>query len=276
VHGLFGIIASGALRLSEVGFLNDRTELTFGFGRMKELLDHEIGIRADSLLEAVATTWTSRPSRPSADYEYFICSLSEKADSISQWQRYGGAGRGYCLGFDVAKLKDAFDDPITLNQMCYHHSAQQERLVSMTNDIRMWMADQAERAEPDQLLRDGADFLAGRLSWVALQCKNPQFEDEREWRLVLERPASGEDDGRFGATPPRIAFTPREDIVAPILYASPKAASGAATPKLPIRDVICGPRLEPELAVLATKRFLSNAGYCDVDVKMSDLHPVWR
>lgn len=89
------------------------------------------------------------------------------------------------------------------------------------------------------------------------QFKHPAFRDEREIRFIAGRIDGTEDGftpGRFGVVP-RLSLIPAGD--------GDREGALPTGQKLPIRSVTIGPtdRDERALAISATKRLLSSAGY---------------
>src|SRR5205085_12081442 len=91
VHGLMGIIESSRLRFGDAHFLNDRTERTYGLTVLKRVLDQ-------SALSHAAIEQIVRSLDPNINpLRLYLCAFSETTESISQWQRYGADGSGYCI-----------------------------------------------------------------------------------------------------------------------------------------------------------------------------------
>jgi hypothetical protein len=113
--------------------------------------------------------------------------------------------------------------------------------------------------------KEQLDYLTAAIRELAFEFKNPAFIDEREWRLTC---STFED-----APGHQLLFVPRADIIKPYLDTS--SLKTVAT-LLPIRSVLCGPKLEPRMALEATRQFLTSNGYGDVDVQTSELSKIWQ
>lgn len=269
-NGLFGILESRQFRFGDVGFLNDRTERTYS----KEVLDqvfHEesLGARPRGLVDTLRRHVLSARSSD----RLFICSFSETKESISQWQRYGADGTGYCLGFNTAALDEYFrPDMIQRVAMTYASGDQKDCLREpIQRAADMYQPQDAKRAPLDintrlserdipDIVRDVAD--------TALRIKNPYFEDEKEWRYFKRLHDNDLDswDQEFAVrgvyVKPFLRFPQREHL--------------ANFPRLPIVQVVCGPRLDVDIAIPAVERFLRKHGYVDVRAKQSTLATIWR
>src|SRR6266849_3777382 len=92
--GLFGLVTSGSLRFGDARFLNDSTEFVHGIDVAREVV-------AEALLETDGARILERTQHylsPELVFrQLWVFSLSETAESISQWQRYGADGYCYCV-----------------------------------------------------------------------------------------------------------------------------------------------------------------------------------
>jgi hypothetical protein len=116
VNGLWGITTSSQLRFGDARFLNDRTERTYGERLLEQVLEQEVASDPDRVVAKFRNLLRSLrwPDR------LYVCSFSGTAESLSQWQRYGADGAGYCLGFDGALLDELLDhDQISRHDMLY-------------------------------------------------------------------------------------------------------------------------------------------------------------
>lgn len=280
--GLHGIISSGVLRLTDVRFLNDRTERTYGSAIVSALLDDMV---REGDLNAKAVDPKHIGDKVAGERLY-VCSLTECSDSLSQWQRYAADGYGYCIGFSpieflplggtgtsdfrlpsLDRVSGVWDpltgktqrvyEPLTLRQMLYDASAQAEKTRRCVNDV-LSRVEPAEKAAP---------YLRLALDELEVQFKNPLFEDEREWRLIQQT----HDDSRK-----IVQFATKGPYVRP--YVESRAPIDQPRPRLPIKAIICGPRLDDDLAITAVKEFLVVNGHSvyEVQLRMSRLRGTWR
>lgn len=99
--GLEGIVKTSRLRLGDARFLNDRTERRYGFDLAIKICEERAAdVDPSSLIAAARSSLVGLPSISNL----YICSLSQRRDSVSQWQRYAAAGFGYCIGFDTRQF----------------------------------------------------------------------------------------------------------------------------------------------------------------------------
>lgn len=267
--GLIGILQSAKVRLSDTRFVNDKTELTFASSVI-----HDTLVRSDDDRQKLlaSTRILFFPGLAWRDHTIFACSMSETPDSISQWQRYGGDGHGYCIGFDaraLVRVLTVLDRRPTLHRMEYDKKRQQHAVRLAIEEFR--------RREPElakHFKKAGEDWrqyrrymLAIQLAEVAVTIKNPWFKDEKEWRLLLS--LDERDKYKY------VEMCSRGPYLRPYVDAAVQHTEGSAL--LPIRKIVCGPRLDEELAVQPIRELVRLKGYEEkVHVSQSSLAPVWR
>jgi len=267
--GLHGIITSGRIRLGDARFLNDRTEREYGVSLITEVLADELqsGDEGKHFL-----AFTAKYMRDRATRAVHVCSFSEVPTTISQWQRYGADGYGYCLGFSHASLRRLQNSSVELRKVIYRPSRQREIVRTRLRTLRAayeHASKNREESMPEYILvGTSAALSAAYLDGLALELKDPSFSDEREWRLIHRRLREGT---ATADAEPEIRFTARGNIVKPFVELELRP------PKLrpALSDVVCGPRLDGELAVATTACFLRSAGHM-VEPTWSELHKVWR
>jgi hypothetical protein len=100
--------------------------------------------------------------------------------------------------------------------------------------------------------------------------KNPFFEDEQEWRFfeTIEEDELDDSDSEE-------QFAVRSPYIKPFILL-PRKLKRASLRMLPVASVVCGPRLDPDVAVPTIQRYLRSLGYPDVKVEMSALASIWR
>lgn len=109
VHGLMGIMASGKLRVSNILYMNDASELDHGRRLFQKVLDE---LRSDpNELRGISSSLEGFLIRRNS-----ICafSMSEKEDDLPQWNAYSGGLGGFAIGFDVRSDVDVQVDKCSL------------------------------------------------------------------------------------------------------------------------------------------------------------------
>ena len=160
VSGLRGILDSGNIRATHLGFLNDLSE-----GRAA-LADED---------------WRARLEEADRQSPLFVASFCRhqephqmKNGLLSQWRGYAGEGGGYCVVFDEAALDDLVEAERRISP----------GLTILKKDIRYVAEGEPHPAD--------ADFLD-----LAAFVKSEVFREENEARIALAVPSRGPRPVRF-------------------------------------------------------------------------------
>ena len=243
-EGLKGIIEKNELWATSAYFLNDSSEIIYGYGVLKEVLDKSItnNVRPnDSLPLGIARNlrqWFGEDlqNRHVINPIYLAC-FCEEDNLLSQWRTYGQLG-GYSLGFnlpaDDLRTGQGFKPepnvytsiPVKIE---YDRSEQAKKCVSILDQL-LAIFDDPETARAlvtvsdhplvgySTILRVIADMLLEEI----LSFKNEAFRDEKEWRVVIrqrELTKQGTDDG--GKTPIPIYFRSSGGMLVPYVKLIP-------------------------------------------------------
>ena len=272
--GISGIIDKHEIWMSNTAFMNDTTEL--------KALEKATGIKgSDFTNAAVKEAWRSRNTWAEMN-NYYMASFSEKGDSLEQWRAYGN----FCIGFDAPKL---IKRRISLYECLYTEDA-----------IREWILAKEKIPEWDSLPDDEAqrNNAAYNLIYVAsMKCKDSHFSAEKEIRLVAischnwwfpNSPFMYEDDLPIHFRPHRsCGFVPylkffierkgnnrpqgTKETETQMKERKLKEEAAKQRELLPIKEVIVGPMAYQREAKTACEILLSERGYKDVSVTVSDI-----
>ena len=273
--GISGIVDKHEIWMSNTAFMNDTTEL--------KAMENATGIKdSDFTNDAVKEAWRSRNNWAEMN-NYYMASFSKKKDSLEQWRAYGN----FCIGFDAKSL--AVKRRIHLYECLYTEDA-----------IREWILAKEKTPEWDSLPDDEAqrNNAAYNLIYVAsMKCKDSHFSAEKEIRLVAischnwwfpNSPFMYEDDLPIHFRPHRLCgfvpylkfFIERKGNNRPqgtketeTQMKERKLIEEAAEQRglLPITEVIVGPMAHQNEAKTACEILLSERGYKDVRVAVSDI-----
>lgn len=265
--GFHGIVRSNRLRLGDAQFLNDRTERQYGIAIVMEVIADHLRQSQDHFLAITAYHLRRRETRT-----VHVCSFSEVPNSISQWQRYGADGYGYCLGFLPPVLKRLSSTDLQLQRVEYN-PARQRKLVRSTLEtlreaFRIASTSRDDSMPMEILISTSAVVAAIVFESLALRLKDSSFSDEREWRLIHTAPA----DGKQKPIAQGLEFAARGHFVKPFVEIE---TSRGSKHRSSLAAVVCGPRLDGSLSVATASYFLRATGHA-IDATWSELHKVWR
>jgi hypothetical protein len=272
------ILSSGKFWATEARFTSDPTEYVFLRKVVTEFLNSleprivSVGLDVNVLLELLKIHYEKGVLSPGFA-DVFIASFSTAEDLRSQWIAYGGeAYRGVSIAFDLGHLRPAseLDTSVTLAPCVYGKEKQEELILEPLNRFIEPLEDlQKERernyaikktwpivqsiwpdageppyaitraAEIRDLLVQGTKNMSRDLFVLASQFKNPKFEEEHEWRLVLPRNKK-KDSARL---PIKIRKDCWNSVQVEIPYVELELQAADAD-RLPIVRVIVGPRCD--------------------------------
>ncbi|MAL06949.1 MAG: hypothetical protein CMH36_09000 [Microbacterium sp.] len=249
--GLVGIVSSRRLWATSTKLLNDPTELAYGLDRISEWYR---GYQPSDGLPSVQTA-LQRVSVPEhrqrmvAESSVFVTSASHDHDSIGQWRAYA-ATSGYAIRFETRERLSVFPDKRRREQLvhdtpwatvAYDPERQQELIGLVVDGIQDPTNNVAslERSSSKPGYREAAFRLASdELLALAACIKPPQFEDEKEVRLIA-RLGRGEQP-LFRATARGVLPYAPVGIAHPY-DGDPHGKAPQATLQLPITEVRVGP-----------------------------------
>ena len=279
--GISGIIDKHEIWMSNTAFMNDTTEL--------KALENDAGIKDNDFTnDAVKKEWRRMTDRTGVNEmtqsDYYMASFSKKPDSLEQWRAYGN----FCIGFEAGKLA-IIRRKIFLYECLYTE-----------DELRKWILAKERIPEwnslPDDEQRDNAAY---NLVHVApMKYKNKHFSTEEEIRLVatsrhnwgyLNSPGTHEDDLPIHFRPHRLYGFPLPYLKFFIERKSNNRPQGTQETEtqmkerklneeaakqrelLPIAEVIVGPMAYQREAKTACEILLSERGYKQVTVRVSDI-----
>lgn len=187
--GLLGILNSRSLWATRIHYLNDSQEFWQAFNVADDELNRRVQRTTESKerekLEALRDEMESLLAVGTV-----VCSLSERADSLSQWRSYVGNQPGFALGFDFSDLQTLAERAGFELHRCIYDPKEQQRKIATLIDAVMATDfntspgyEDPERPRTIVILKRGGDYM-DKLQVTAPLIKHQAFEDEREWRLV--------------------------------------------------------------------------------------------
>lgn len=252
---LLGMFREKRIWATEVRYLNDSQEFAFAAELCEGILvKHEE--RNRSTAEGLLLTRLLSAHRDVRKFRVFAASFSELDDVLSQWRAYTPSTGGYAMGFSGEALQRGGGARLL---RCVYDRARQ---VSLYEELLKAALSAFRRLPEDQRSMDSPDaesvvtqYTEAFLILLAA-LKDPGFEEECEWRLVVHDSLHGRTEpefreGRGGIVPfIRLPFGPGE--VAP-----------------PVKRVVIGPTPHGDLARASVEGFLKQQADVNVEVVIS-------
>jgi len=255
------IVRSRSLYATDILYLNDVLEYRHARQLIANRIEERLSDPAE-ICERAALLWYLKMLNAAETEPVYVASFSEKADDISQWRGYVPAGKGICLGFDSAVLREAaysIGSAATpakrfgaLGKVIYVSDdggpSFDDFITSACRYLDIIDGDVVRAVAGEGLVNHGAPFY-----------KHSSFKDEAEWRVILWArpgfPSPLEVDSRMGAS----TLVP---------FARLRFAPNGATF---LKKVIIGPTPNMDLSVRATEGFLRSSGLETVSVTASQV-----
>ena len=270
--GLIGIVSSQRLWATNALYLNDASEISYGYGIICNYVRTTCERTEDSgygVFLQQAERMMDDPNGPSRDC-YVTC-FCESGDLLSQWRAYGSRGGGYAIGFSTPEIGMNFAAPpnFFLRKVIYESAKQEEvvgRVLRSTYEAYKSLTEGKPKDEAESIRVILWHFLQDHLHDLMLGFKHPGFAEEREWRLVEPFHAIERD-----AHLDRVKFRADASGIVPYVELDISPAAGVNTAKLPMNRVCLGPALHPALSKRAVTMMLSKNQYHFVEVEQSQV-----
>ena len=182
-QGLLGIVSSGAIWASDIGFLNDSQEVSFAQGQLqKEIEALQPGPSSDpKYLQSFETHRNAVLGHlRRRDFSTYVSCFCENGNVLSQWRAYA-TDHGYAIGMKSSYVETA------LNSLSGYFGS----LAPATYGIDGGAVKRAAAGVPGMTMsiynHPGmyADPGVRTLVSVLATMKHPDFAEEREWRVVV-------------------------------------------------------------------------------------------
>lgn len=264
-YGFQGIVERDQIWATEVRFMNDRSELTYGFELMLQVLAELKGSRprGDLMDHFEACCRNVDPIFSASGEMMFVTCFCEDGDLLSQWRAYGQMGAGYALGVDILAMPST---DVRLVKVDYDRE-KQRNLLRQVLDGGLAAMENA----PDEVVRPRS-FVPGRLAvsyetlgdmltanlWeYFVSMKDTAFREENEWRLVWTNPVWMSE----------VAYRVKGgSLLAPYVKVPLRPHRQTASP---VKEVVLGPGVSSRMSAMVTNHFLYENRHEEAKVKMS-------
>lgn len=259
-EGLIGIIKGNKLRASDIGFLNDISEFEYGRKMFKEAAEKYL--KADPRFEKLLKDCDYYDSYLKYS-NIFVVSLSENNDRLSQWRGYAESGLGYSLSFETRRMgmkipSEEHGSRFFLIPVIYDVDTQNNYLKEIFEALITEYLGFLEKFEKPFLEEGYWNWFIHRTIFPIVGFKSHHFEEEKEWRLVIDQDQS---NVGYEPLPLPLEFRASKNIVTPFVEVDISSNLGTLANKLPLKAVTCGPSLDQNRAVQGVKKLLYNFGF---------------
>jgi hypothetical protein len=264
VAGLIGILSSSSLWATNLRFMNDAEELAHSWRLMLEVLrEAKSKARSSAQVELIEEIESAVRSEWAGSPDFYAVSFTEDGDLLSQWRAYGSSGGGYAIGFDSARLvsvSSRHEQPNRILNRVIYDERTQLRVLRATADRMLDIFADVDPASAAITSARARLFAAlGEVVGFVFSFKDPAWVEEHEWRAVRTVPVDERDE---------IHFRPQGGI--PIPYVT-LAIGNDTHGRLPIREIVLGPRADIGTAARSVELLLTNHGYSGVEIGTSSV-----
>jgi hypothetical protein len=255
-EGLLGILKSGCLWATHFLGMNDVSEVQYARQLAHDILEKVGTTVADETLQCLEHVGRTLDAFDVVAPPYLVC-FCDHGNLLSQWREYGSRGDGFSISFDVPALVNGLTGRVAVYKVIYDRPQQENIMRTITERCCAALEKHGSKniKRASQLT---ATHLAGQLTIPLVMFKNPEFHEEREWRIVhfdglSENPLPTQyRSGRFGIVP----------------YKELGMAQGE---KLPITHIWQGPTADRTLAKHSVKMLVRDLGYAGVKIDVSEI-----
>lgn len=258
--GLNTILESGRIWASDLLYLAGSRETDYACDLVREQIRRRWN-RADALLNAFCEKASAALDPINWQRSIFAACFCENGDALGQWRAYAGPRGGYAVGLRTAALSGRY--AVSAMRRVVYDTERQQALIGGLLDraILLLRSPAARGSESMDLI---LEFLADHLTELIGCFKQPAFNEDREWRLLLVAdtayPGEGLSEVRFRRAGGHIVPYVELDVTAHI---------GADAS--PIAEVICGPLERAELSARAIQLLLKKRAISGARVRSSAL-----
>lgn len=276
MEGLFGIVSSNHLWLTDYEFLNDSSELKFSLEVANKCMGEFDAYNYSARVANLLPEWRKHLELTIPTCKLYVASFSEDRDNLSLWRAYSPAEGGVSLGFEFEFFSLLLQSGSSINRVTYS-AKEQQMLINIAIHLHLLSIDwDLEKSKHDYErqyeLRKG--FFSHNLLRQLAFIKDPSFADEKEIRVAyIEDQELFDREGLKKATR---RFRPRGRLIVPYIT-SDEDGVGAPTDmdmdiikrkkhKLPLEEVVISPQPDSPLVARSIREFLVAHNFRDTKV----------
>lgn len=269
--GLLGILGSSRLWATNYRFLNDKSEVTYGFAIFEQVVQARLEITDHPICSEMLSRLLRTANAFDGMLDFYVTCFCERDDLLHQWRFYAGAGGGYALGFETKFIGLRWgqihpNQDLVLTKVIYN-PAQQADLIAQVIDstlgeLKALLTNESTIESSNFLIALCCQFVRAQVADYLVSFKHPAFEVEQEWRLCLTPRPSDEIEVRFREGP--YGLTPYIEI-------DPTPMVGHYKDRLPFGRLVHGPVPDPANTRFSLGMLLQSKGYHNVNLSGCEL-----
>jgi hypothetical protein len=258
--GLSAIIEGGRIWASDLLYLAGSRETDYVCDLVREQIRRRWN-RADALVNEFCEKALAALDPSQWQRSIFAACFCENGDALGQWRAYAGPRGGYAVGLRTGALTGRYA-VMALRRVVYD-AERQQGLIGGLLDRAILLLRSAHARGPESLPLI-LEFLADHVVELIACFKQPAFQDDREWRLLLVA-----DTAYPGEALSQVRFRRAGGHIVPYVEfdVSPHVGGDAS----PIAEVICGPLERAELSTRAIQLLLKKRAIGGARVRASAL-----
>ena len=261
--GLLGILSSGILRATNYSYLNDSSEIIYGYEIVKEIIEY--GIKKESrfrkeFLELLLVLFESKIMLA----DMYVTCFSKNGDQLSQWRAYGHSAGCFSIGFDADNLQLDRAGKLRLGNVKYKIDEQQSIVQQKINYALQYidkLKPYIRDVDNEDILEPFGEYLTDILMNEICFFKNQSFEEENEVRITFWIEDTKDNINK-------INFVTSNNNIIPYIELIKGEINNDFPPKLPIREIIIGPSTNQSQILNTLILMLYRFGY-GVQVKIN-------
>jgi hypothetical protein len=246
--GLHAMLQSGHVWATDCFYLNDPHELRYGFDVVRAVAEKMLGQKKSPALQQFIEHLPITIQDKLEQGRVYLVSFCTKGDLLSQWRGYAAAGGGYAIGFDPSRLygRTKYEkEPYRVLRQVVYTLAEQERI------IQQWLQREVVKAPLEHAEYELLMLFSDHLMFF----KNPSYDEEGEWRLVL----FGRHTDNSWVWPAK--YRVRGGQIIPYADFDLTKSTGPLAGKLPINTIVCGPGVNWPRARKSLTSLCESLGY---------------
>ena len=276
--GLIGIIQTNKIWATSALFLNDSQEIKYGINLTKSLLievqNESINDIETYLVSNLLAEFDKYPRHNDMLNTYISC-FSEQGDKLSQWKGFTEKGLGFSIGFDSSQFIYNYRSYpyvfITVKKVIYDPETQKNiikneigKYIKIASDVGIDLLSDSDSS------KDVISCLSYSLFSFARIFKDEAFAEEREWRAISTDLSKLKESKKLDL--PVIRYRTDGNIIPYVEFDISPKHSNRKSIKMPINEIICGPKIDFERNSLSIKKLLEDNDFYDVLIKPSNIN----